>query len=1063
MELKKRLVKHFRTRFIVVPLSLALALSGFGISTISATGKNVSSNGISHYDGVPASFYKDDKDIADSLDIDISIWDHRQDAVHFQAGTLNNGFEQGLLQKTLGSDGFPVASGKTPTYPANDFTSSSSRDFASWWTGDSRVNDDFSNHNGWEQQSLPNAFGNGTPENFYHYKDMQDFYDSVIWMSDWSSYWDITWMKTGNYVGWYNFKDGFYAPMNQDENGGTDINGFPLEYFAYNVSVYKYLADPTKYTSQDEGFVTTMTNLKYPRWYFEVDNMNDTRSDDRSAVGVGFGQYFLYNVKHRSEQPLDDVNGGLGAPGAFDQAFPGNYVESGNPGESGFDSGTFPNYNTETYSFYSAKKQTADESLVLDPVKGHLTLKYDEHTKSYVYDSDLNDYNGTSGFYPLNVGVDGVTLYDDTYRAIAGSFSHNDMTLGVKTTDGVSEFPWADELWSNELATDDLGDTLNFHFSVKGSSEFTYYGEGESFTFSGDDDFWLYINQQLVIDLGGTHGELSCTATFLPDGMVHISAVTDTEGNELAPEQTLSLGLVKGRTYSLDFFYAERHTHESNLMLSTNLTHDKFSVNKTATLNNEGTEVSYLVEVTNEMEDVLLTIVKVADWMNRGNSFNKDGEFVKFNTEGAPTIEISRDKKTWLPLDLGTPSSDEAGFKVLSHFSEHNTQEGIDLEAGAKVYFRYTYTLTEEDYEHKEIYNVFSVTTKNPKDDDAVVDVGKGGVDLDTSRPSIIKVFNVDDGVAIPNATFKFNTTPISKDGIDYDGTNMPDISDASTTYDSQSQDLLRRRIMIKLPDFSQEGTYIYRVSEVLDTYELDDDERLTYATNVYYLTMIVVDDGNNQYGLKGFEYSNDLDGLDKVETMVFMNSYTKIPDVVNETSSLIISKTIEGSEEISNQKFDFNILINAPTETTLTTFTYVIVDANGNVGAKQTGLYNANFTISLAHGEHAKFDDLLLNATYKIQEKDHANYNVSYTITNGDVVGTSQEGTDTDVQLLHEEGTRVDFVNKVIEVKKPSVEADLPSTGVHAIHQTVYTLMLVGGFSMLLFTESENKRNKRT
>ncbi|HEY4425929.1 MAG TPA: fibro-slime domain-containing protein, partial [Pyrinomonadaceae bacterium] len=101
-------------------------------------------------------------------------------------------------------------------------------------------------------------------------------------------------------------------------------------------------------------------------------------------------------------------------------------------------------------------------------------------------------------------------------------------------------FPIDGQLFGNQ------GRSNNFHFTLEIHSNFTYRG-GEVFQFTGDDDIWVYVNDRLVVDLGGVHGAAS--------GSVNLD----------------SLGLVKGSTYKFDFFFAERHTSGSNFLLQTSI------------------------------------------------------------------------------------------------------------------------------------------------------------------------------------------------------------------------------------------------------------------------------------------------------------------------------------------------------------------------------------------------------------------------------------------------------------------------------------------------------------
>jgi fibro-slime domain-containing protein len=71
---------------------------------------------------------------------------------------------------------------------------------------------------------------------------------------------------------------------------------------------------------------------------------------------------------------------------------------------------------------------------------------------------------------------------------------------------------------------------------------------GLSFEFTGDDDVFLFINDKLVIDLGGIHGAKN--AKVLVDTIA---------------------GLQNNTFYNFDFFYCDRHSYNSSIKITTNM------------------------------------------------------------------------------------------------------------------------------------------------------------------------------------------------------------------------------------------------------------------------------------------------------------------------------------------------------------------------------------------------------------------------------------------------------------------------------------------------------------
>jgi fibro-slime domain-containing protein len=94
---------------------------------------------------------------------------------------------------------------------------------------------------------------------------------------------------------------------------------------------------------------------------------------------------------------------------------------------------------------------------------------------------------------------------------------------------------------------DPAGSTHDFSFCLEMHTTFLHQS-GLVFEFTGDDDVWAYINNRLVIDVGGIHS--SSNAILNLDDL---------------------RGLGYGQTYAFDFFQCERHEDRSTSRIVTNI------------------------------------------------------------------------------------------------------------------------------------------------------------------------------------------------------------------------------------------------------------------------------------------------------------------------------------------------------------------------------------------------------------------------------------------------------------------------------------------------------------
>ncbi len=130
-------------------------------------------------------------------------------------------------------------------------------------------------------------------------------------------------------------------------------------------------------------------------------------------------------------------------------------------------------------------------------------------------------------------------------RSIATALTLHETASGSGLYEYVNAafFPINGQGWGNQ------GNSRNYHFTMELHTTFNYQ-PGQVFSFTGDDDVWVFIDGRRVIDLGGIHGAATQSV------------------------QLDTLGLTAGQNYDFAFFFAERHLTESNLRIQTSIAFD---------------------------------------------------------------------------------------------------------------------------------------------------------------------------------------------------------------------------------------------------------------------------------------------------------------------------------------------------------------------------------------------------------------------------------------------------------------------------------------------------------
>ncbi len=283
-------------------------------------------------------------------------------------------------------------------------------------------------------------------------------------------------------------------------------------------------------------------------------------------------------------------------------------------------------------------------------------------------------YNNWSSPY-----VTGFAPFDDlsstTYNAVASALD--------QTSDNATTSSYLLNT-SNYLATYGFGMVTSVDFQMTDDGK-DANGNDITFTFSGDDDVWVYIDGYLVLDIGGTHdaivgeinfvtGDVTLSSTYgqVGDLSGKTSTGSVTTSKTLSQENIYSVlgttltGFASQGNHTMTIYYMDRGRNRTNCLIRFNLP-QKDSVSVTKTIDEYYTSSEYEIS-----DDVMKTLnnMDFTFTLYKGDDVVANTNYSLYDSTGAL---------------VGSGSTDSAGTFTLKN-GQTATFKNISLDEESSYY-----------------------------------------------------------------------------------------------------------------------------------------------------------------------------------------------------------------------------------------------------------------------------------------------------------------------------------------------------------------------------------------
>lgn len=295
-----------------------------------------------------------------------------------------------------------------------------------------------------------------------------------------------------------------------------------------------------------------------------------------------------------------------------------------------------------------------------------------------------------NGTYKFDASVNGVYFHENEAQGSSGAAGSNTRLYfaegNPQSWTGMNYGDGSTNLWAPFNQDNLTGErSVDYHFGMRTTIPFTMTANGRmnptndssdpiKFSFSGDDDVWVFIDGQLVIDLGGIHNRLDATINFATNTVTYSeSNASDAEtgsyndtnfaltqdlfGNLISQDRTT---FAATDSHELTIFYLERGRGSSNCKIEFNLPmKDTVTVTKHA-------DQSWSVdengnEIISDLTDAMQTQV---------NNIDFGFTLYKSTDNGGTYSEVANTNYNLLNANgqvIATPSTDANGHFVLKN------------------------------------------------------------------------------------------------------------------------------------------------------------------------------------------------------------------------------------------------------------------------------------------------------------------------------------------------------------------------------------------------------------